>query len=127
MIYIENLSKSFESKVIFKKINIKIENGEFIAFSGPSGCGKTTLLNMIGGVEPIDDGSIIVDGIDVHKKKNQLLYFREKVGFLFQNFALIDNKTVKDNLEIDRKSTRLNSSHVAISYAVFCSKKKRRV
>jgi len=106
MIYIENLSKSFENKILFKNLNITVENGDFIAFSGPSGCGKTTLLNMIGGVEPIDDGSIIVDGIDVHKKKNQLLYFREKVGFLFQNFALIDNKTVKENLEIVRKDSR---------------------
>ncbi|MCG3417959.1 ABC transporter ATP-binding protein [Oceanobacillus sp. M65] len=106
MINIENLTKKFGEKILFRNLNIKIENGEFIAFSGPSGSGKTTLLNMIGGIETIDEGEIIVDGINVHDKKSQLLYFRKKVGFIFQNFALIDNKTVKDNLEIVRKDSR---------------------
>lgn len=60
---------------------------------------KSTLLNMIGGIETPDKGSIIVNGLMWQKRKKQK-YFKEVVGFLFQNFALLENKTVKENLEI---------------------------
>lgn len=98
MLKITNLSKSFGNKVLFKDYSLTIEDGEFVAFVGASGCGKTTLLNMIGAIEPVDAGEINVDGIDISKRKNKLNYFKTKVGFLFQNFALVDNKTVRENL-----------------------------
>ncbi len=102
MIEINNISKAFEDKKIFENFSEKIEKGEFIIFSGESGCGKTTLLNMIGGIEKIDKGTITVDGIDISQRKNKLSYFQNKVGFLFQNFALVDEKTVEQNLSIVR-------------------------
>lgn len=108
MIVIENLSKSFEDKVIFRDYNMQIEDGEFVVFAGNSGCGKTTLLNMIGGLEPPDKGTILVDGIDIHKRINTRTYFMYKVGFLFQNFALLENKTVRQNLELIPKKARTN-------------------
>ncbi|WP_010240567.1 ABC transporter ATP-binding protein [Clostridium arbusti] len=110
MIKIKNLTKKFDEKIVFSDFNLIIENGDFIIFSGPSGCGKTTLLNMIGAIEKIDDGEIIVDGIDIKNKKNHLNYFRTKIGFLFQNFALVDNKTVKENLKLIRKDCKTNLS-----------------
>ncbi|SHH98473.1 ATP-binding cassette domain-containing protein [Clostridium grantii] len=110
MIEVKNLTKKFDDKVLFSDFNLKIENGDFIIFSGPSGCGKTTLLNMIGAIEKIDSGEIIVDGLDIKNKKNHLKYFRTKIGFLFQNFALVDNKTVKDNLKLIRKDCKTNLS-----------------
>ncbi|WP_461205843.1 ATP-binding cassette domain-containing protein [Clostridium sp. DL1XJH146] len=110
MIEIKNLTKKFDNKTILSNFNLNIENGDFIIFSGPSGCGKTTLLNMIGAIEKIDSGEIIVDGIDIKNKRNHLKYFRTKIGFLFQNFALIDNKTVKDNLKFIRKDCKTNLS-----------------
>ncbi|OAB40797.1 ABC transporter ATP-binding protein [Paenibacillus glacialis] len=106
MITIANLSKSFDDKTLFSNLNLVIETGDFVIFSGPSGCGKTTLLNMIGAIETIDEGSILVDNVDIKNKKNHLHYFRTKVGFLFQNFALVDNKTVKENLELIRKDSK---------------------
>ncbi|MBQ9981799.1 MAG: ATP-binding cassette domain-containing protein [Oscillospiraceae bacterium] len=102
MIEINNISKAFEDKKIFENFSEKIEKGEFIIFSGESGCGKTTLLNMIGGIEKIDKGTITVDGIDISQRKNKLSYFQNKVGFLFQNFALVEEKTVEQNLTIVR-------------------------
>lgn len=108
MIVIENISKSFEDKVIFRDYNMQIEDGEFVVFAGNSGCGKTTLLNMIGGLEPPDKGTILVDGIDIHKRINTRTYFMYKVGFLFQNFALLENKTVRQNLELIPKKARTN-------------------
>lgn len=100
MITIKNLSKSFGKHIIFKNFNLTIDDGDFIVFSGVSGCGKTTLLNMIGGIEKADSGEIIVDGTDITKGKRNLKYFKYKVGFLFQNFALVDNKTVRENMEL---------------------------
>ncbi|MWC27097.1 ATP-binding cassette domain-containing protein [Paenibacillus sp. MMS18-CY102] len=110
MIAITNLTKTFEDKTLFSDLNLTIEDGDFVVFSGPSGCGKTTLLNMIGAIEKIEKGTILVDGVDIKLKKNHLQYFRTKIGFLFQNFALVDNKTVKDNLKLIRKDCKTSLS-----------------
>lgn len=106
MIEIKNIRKEFDGIQVFNGLNLVIEDGDFVVFSGPSGCGKTTLLNMIGALEPVDGGSIIVDGIDITNKRNHLKYFRTKIGFLFQNFALVDNKTVRQNLELIQRRSR---------------------
>lgn len=110
MIEIKNLHKSFEDCKLFSNFNMTVKNGEFVILSGVSGCGKTTLLNIIGSIEKIDDGEILVDGIDITKQKNQLEYFRTKVGFLFQNFSLVDNKTVRENLELIRNDSKSDIS-----------------
>ena len=110
MIKIKNLNKSFDEKVIFKDFSCEIKAGEFVVFAGKSGCGKTTLLNIIGALERPDSGEIIIDGIDITKRKNQKEYFKNTVGFLFQNFALIENKTVKENLDFVQKNQRTQTT-----------------
>jgi len=110
MIEIRGLTKRFEDKVIFDKFDLKINKKDFTIFSGPSGCGKTTLLNMIGAIETFEEGQIFVDGINIMNSKEHLNYFRTKIGFLFQNFALVDNKTVKENLKLIHKNSRTNIS-----------------
>ena len=87
MIEIRNLNKKYDDIEIFKDFNLTINDGEFVIFCGESGCGKTTLLSIIGAIEPADSGEIIVNGIDITKKKNVRKYLQEQVGFLFQNFA----------------------------------------
>lgn len=106
MITIKNLSKSFGEKKLFDNYSLQINDGEFVIFTGVSGCGKTTLLNMIGSLEKADSGEITVDGMDITQKKNQREYLKRKVGFLFQNFALVDNKTVEDNLKLVKNNCR---------------------
>lgn len=106
MIEILNLNKSFGDKVIFHNFNMSIGDGEFIVFAGKSGCGKTTLLNIIGGLEKPDNGQVIVNGKDIYIHKNQRNYFKNVVGFLFQNFALVENKTVRQNLAFIEKKDR---------------------
>ena len=117
MIELKNVCKKFGDHVIFENYNLKIDDGEFIILSGDSGCGKTTLLNIIGGLEKPDDGKVLVNGLDVYNKKNQLELYRHVYGFLFQNFGLIENKTVRENLSIFKKSALSGVSiEEALSY-----------
>ena len=104
MIELINICKSYGERKIFENFNVKINNGEFVIFSGESGSGKTTLLNIIGGLEDIDSGEVIVNGTDISKIKNKIVYFQNEL--LFQNFGLIDSKTVAQNLNIVKKKEK---------------------
>ena len=110
MVEIVNMSKSFHEKTLFIDYNLKIPDGAFAVIHGKSGTGKTTLLNIIGGLEKIDDGQVLVNGIDISKKKNKKNFYRYTVGFLFQNFALVDGKTVRQNLEMVSPAFRTDIS-----------------
>lgn len=110
MIKCIELTKSFDDNVLFKNFSFTIEKGSFVCFSGKSGSGKSTLLNIIGLIEPFDEGQLIIDGMTYSSNKERMEYFRKKVGFVFQNFALIDNKTVRENLEIVKSDFRTNYS-----------------
>lgn len=103
MIELKDISKSFGDSVLFEQVNLRIEQGEFVVLNGKSGSGKTTMLNMIGGLEDVTSGMISIDGKDVFKFKNQLWLYGEKLSFLFQNFALIEHKTVRKNLQMVKK------------------------
>lgn len=117
MIRVRNVDKSFGERVLFRDFSIDIEDREFVVFMGESGRGKTTLLNMIGGLEPFDGGTIDVDGIDVSDRRIKRKYFGEKVGFLFQNFVLIEDKTVRYNLSlVDKKNRSDISDEDALRY-----------
>ena len=110
MIEIKNITKSFGNKKIFTDFSMTIPNGAFKIFAGKSGCGKTTLLNMIGAIESPDSGTITVNGLNIHKRANTRKYFSEQAGFLFQNFALIEEETVEDNLNYIQKKHRSGRS-----------------
>ena len=110
MIQIQHVTKKFDEKTIFEDFSMEIADGRFLIFAGKSGCGKTTLLNMIGGLEKPDSGRIIADGLDLSDRRNMKQYFLYKVGFLFQNFALIEDETVRQNLEYVQKEARTEKS-----------------
>lgn len=98
LIELHGVCKSFGDKVLFDDFNCSIAAGEFVVITGESGCGKTTLLNMIEGLEPVSNGNIIVAGLEITNTKNLKKYYRNTVGFVFQNFALVEQKTVEENL-----------------------------
>ena len=100
-----NVSKSFGSKKIFTDLNLKFESGKSYALIGGSGSGKSTLLNIIGRLEKIDSGKVLVDKQDIWKIKERT-FFKNTVGYVFQNYSLIENKTVYDNLKLITKDKK---------------------
>ncbi|MBW9152943.1 ABC transporter ATP-binding protein [Clostridium estertheticum] len=103
---IENLRKVYGSKfggvkyTALDNINLKVENGEFVAIMGPSGSGKTTFLNVISTIDKPTSGSVLISGDDITKLKEPNLskFRREKLGFIFQDFNLLDTMTLKENI-----------------------------
>ena len=100
-----NVSKSFGSKKIFTDLNLIFESEKSYALIGGSGSGKSTLLNIIGRLEKIDSGNVLVDKQDIWKIKERT-FFKNTVGYVFQNYSLIDNKTVYDNLKLITKDKK---------------------
>ncbi len=83
-------------------INFEIMKGEFVVIVGPSGAGKTTVLNVLGGMDTVTGGSIIVDGKDISSYNSRELtaYRRDDIGFVFQFYNLITNLTALENVEL---------------------------
>lgn len=106
MIKLIDVSKKFNlGKLeiqVLKKINFEIKNGEFIYICGPSGSGKSTLLNLIGGLDQITSGNIIVNNQKINKlDENQLANYRQKeIGFVFQSYNLIPSFSALKNVEL---------------------------
>lgn len=108
MTYIElkNVYKYFEvgrNKIVANdNINLSIDEGELVIIVGASGAGKTTLLNLIGGMDTLSDGEIIVDKKNLSKMNEKELtkYRRDDVGFVFQFYNLIPNLTSIENVEL---------------------------
>ncbi|NMD83185.1 putative ABC transporter ATP-binding protein [Streptococcus oralis] len=99
MIKIEHLEKSFGERTVFQDINLQFAAGKVYALIGNSGCGKTTLLNMIAKLESYDEGKILYKEKDIKTIKSTI-FFRNELGYLFQNFGLLDNETVSSNLDL---------------------------
>lgn len=105
MITIENLCKAYNDKILFKNFHLEIPDSSFLVISGESGCGKVLYLIWLEVLKLLTKVLLLWMVLMWQKRKKQK-YFKEVVGFLFQNFALLENKTVKENLEIIKKSGR---------------------
>ncbi len=99
MIEIQGLKKSFQQRVIFSDLNMKLEKGKIYALIGKSGSGKTTLLNMLAKLEAADGGRIMYQGQDLSTLSSQV-FFRQEMGYLFQHFGLLENQSIRENLDL---------------------------
>lgn len=111
MITINNLTKTFGSRNLFKDFNLSVKEGEMIAIVGDSGSGKSTLLNIIGSLEDFEAGEVEVNGKSIKnmKHKNKLKFLREEISFLFQNYALMEDKTVYENITMIQNKDKTKS------------------
>lgn len=102
MIDVKNITKSFGSLQVLKGIDLHIDKGEVVSIVGPSGAGKTTLLQIIGTLDKPDEGTVVVDGIDVgNLSTSKLSDFRNKhIGFVFQFHQLLPEFTAIENVMI---------------------------
>ncbi|WP_040327420.1 ABC transporter ATP-binding protein [Clostridium ihumii] len=100
---INNLNKTYTGKVSYKAlkdINLSIQEGDFVAVMGPSGSGKSTLLNIISTIDMPTSGEVIINSKNPHELKGQALsnFRRNELGFVFQNFNLLDTLTIGENI-----------------------------
>ena len=116
MIQTENLQKIFRTDEVetwaLNEVNIRINEGEFVAVMGPSGCGKTTLLNIMGLLDNPTSGSYYLNGTDVSKfTESQRTSLRKGViGFVFQSFNLIEELNVYENIELPLLYMKIGTS-----------------
>ena len=106
MIQLKNLEKCYETRAgknyVLRQINLDIAEGDFVTFMGPSAAGKTTLLNILGMLDGDWEGEYYLHDHAVHelKPKERLALNKQYIGFVFQNFNLLDTLTVYENLDV---------------------------
>lgn len=97
-IHVEHLKKSFGSLEVLKDISTDISEGEVVVVIGPSGSGKSTFLRCLNRLEEVSGGSILIEDVDITKKKININKIRENIGMVFQHFNLFNNLNIIDNL-----------------------------
>src|SRR3974390_479043 len=97
---IDSLVKEYGTLRALNGISLRIQAGEWVALMGPSGSGKTTLINILGGLDTLTSGHVIVDGVDLAKlgKGDLVRYRAEKIGFVFQQFHLVPYLNALENV-----------------------------
>src|SRR5215212_6641656 len=100
LVEISNVTKRFGEITVLENISLAIEAGEIIAIIGRSGSGKSTLLRCINGLEPVQAGSIIVDGVRVNDPQTDMRKLRQKVGIVFQSYNLFPHYSVGRNITL---------------------------
>jgi polar amino acid transport system ATP-binding protein len=100
LIRFENVQKWFSDYQVLRDIDLHISEGEVVVVCGPSGSGKSTLIRCINRLEPIQKGTITVDGMDIYDVKTNLAMVRAEVGFVFQQFNLYPHMTVMENITL---------------------------
>ncbi len=98
MISFNKVNKWYGEFHVLKEIDLEIEQGEVVVVCGPSGSGKSTLIRCINRLEPIQSGTIMVDGMDVNDPRTNMTHLRAEVGFVFQQFNLYPHMTVLENI-----------------------------
>ncbi len=102
----QNVSKTYHMGEVdieaLKDVNFTIEKGEFCVVVGASGAGKTTILNILGGMDGLSSGKVLLDGVEIsaYNKKKLTAYRRHEIGFVFQFYNLIQNLTALENVEL---------------------------
>src|SRR5688572_29906123 len=98
IVSLKNVRKAFGDVEVLKGVSFDVMKGQVICIIGPSGSGKSTVLRCINALVPINEGSIQVEGLEVHDPKLNKLELRKKVGMVFQQYNLFPHKTALENI-----------------------------
>ncbi|MFP9130489.1 ABC transporter ATP-binding protein [Niallia sp. BSM11] len=117
VLQVNNINKVYNGKSNFQaltNVSFSVDNGEFIGIMGPSGSGKTTLLNLVSTIDRPTSGEILINGEIPHNlKKDKLARFRRKeLGFVFQDFNLLDTLTIEENIMLPLTLERTDSKEI---------------
>ncbi len=124
IIVVEHINKTFANGVqAVVDFTAKIQRGEVVVVIGPSGSGKSTFLRCLNGLEDIDSGFIVVDGIALNDNKKNRLEIRKEVGMVFQQFNLFPHMTVLDNVNLAQRRVRKKSKEAANAMSMDLLKK----
>jgi polar amino acid transport system ATP-binding protein len=119
IISMKNINKFYDDFHVLKDINFSVKKGEIVVICGPSGSGKSTLIRCINGLEEIDEGTIIVDNMDINESKKNLRDVRSEVGMVFQHFNLFPHLTILENITLAqnlvKKRSKKESNEIARS------------
>jgi len=100
MIKFQGVNKWFKQLHVLNNIDLRVKQGEVVVVCGPSGSGKSTLIRTINQLEPIEQGSLVVDGFDLSDKKTDINKLRAEVGFVFQQFNLYPHLSTINNITL---------------------------
>lgn len=118
MIQFKNVHKYFKDLHLINGVNLEIRQGEVVVVCGPSGSGKSTLIRTVNQLEPIQQGEIWIDGVNVADPKTDLNKIRAEVGFVFQHFNLYPHLTVLENITLSpmkvKKQSRADAEKKAV-------------
>ena len=122
MIEIEDVHKSFGALEVLKGVSLTVARGEVVSVIGGSGSGKSTLLMCVNGLEPINSGRVLVDGVDVHARGTNLNQLRRKIGIVFQQWNAFPHLTVLENVMLAPrkvlKKSRAETEAIAVEKLV---------
>lgn len=117
MIRIDGLHKYFGDLHVLRGIDLEVQKGEVLSVIGASGSGKSTLLYCINGIEPVQQGSVLVDGIDVHAKTTDLNRLRQRLGMVFQQWNSFPHLTAIQNVALAPQIVKKMSKSEAMEIA----------
>ena len=100
VIVIENLNKWYGNFHVLRDINLRVKKGERIVICGPSGSGKSTMIRCINRLEEFQEGSLVVDGVEMIEDVKNIETIRKDVGMVFQHFNLFPHLTILENLTL---------------------------
>jgi polar amino acid transport system ATP-binding protein len=124
IIVVEHINKTFTGDIkALVDFNTKIHRGEVVVVIGPSGSGKSTFLRCLNGLEEIDKGSIVIDGMALDDNKKNRLEIRKEVGMVFQQFNLFPHMTVLENVNLAQRRVRKKSKEEARAMSMDLLKK----
>ncbi len=119
IIIAENLCKTFPGPVIgLEDFTVTVDRGEVLVVVGPSGSGKSTFLRCLNGLEEVDSGRIVVDGITLDQNEKNRLEIRREVGMVFQSFNLFPHLTVRKNIDLAQRLVRKKSRRSAAGHTL---------